>query len=420
MPNHRHLRLPHSIPRSRSAAAIAIALATLLHVAGSVAAPAGPPPAPTVSTLTLVPVDRARSESLPGRIAAFRHSDVRPQVTGMVTERLFEEGSMVQKGQQLYQIDETRYRAILASAVADQRSAEANFKAARSRAERYLALLKSNTVSQQDYDDALAASALAEAGIGVAEAQVELARVDLAYTRIDAPIAGYIGRSRVSVGNLVTANQERALTTITTLDPVYVDMQLPVGQRVQHLLKGEGLADVEVTVVIPITEGSKPMTHPHTGRLKFSEVTTDPATGATTLRAETPNPEGTLLPGMFVHAVLALGEVQSILVPQRATIRTPDGTLLVWVVDQANQVQRRTIEVSGADGNSWVVTSGLLAGDTIVVEGYQRLREGQTVVPDPWSEAPDQNAGADANPNADADGGENASFAYAARTQKAD
>lgn len=414
MPNHRHPFSPHTPVYWRAVAILGFCIAALLCASGTNAAPAGPPPAPTVSTLTLAPVQRPRTESLPGRIVAYRYSEVRPQVTGMVTERLFEEGSMVQKGQHLYQIDETRYRAILGSALADLRSAEANFKAAKSRADRYRTLLSSKTISQQDYDDALAAAALAEAGIGVAEAQVELARVDLAYTRIDAPVSGFIGRSQVSVGNLVTANQERALTTITTLDPVHVDMQLPVGQRVQHLLKGEGLADIKLAVVIPITEGSKPMTHPHTGRLKFSEVTTDPATGATTLRAEVRNPEGTLLPGMFVHAVLSFGEVRTLLVPQRATIRTPDGTLMVWVIDDARQAEQRTIEVSGADTDSWVVTSGLRAGDTIVVEGYQRLREGQTVVPEPWSEAPDRSAGAHANANAHPDG------TPATRTHEAD
>lgn len=364
-------------------AALTGALLSALTPSPAFAAAAGAPPMP-VATLEVAEQAIPRTYSLPGRIAAFRQSDVRPQVNGILTERLFEEGQAVQKGQQLYQIDDTRYRAVLNRAVADLHRAEANLASVKARARRYETLRKSNTVSQQDYDDAVAALDLAEAEIGVARAQVALSRVDVDFSRITAPISGRIGRSLVTVGALVTANQPAALATITALDPVYVDMQESAGQSEVRALLADRGAKNAVPVQLMLDAGDGQRAYPQPGVLKFSEVTMDASTGATTLRAEVPNPDAALLPGMFVHAVLDLGEMEAVLVPQRATTRTPEGELIVWVVDADSIVHRRSIDVRSAFEDNWVVQTGLVAGEIIIMEGYQKVRDGQPVAPEAW------------------------------------
>jgi membrane fusion protein (multidrug efflux system) len=345
-------------------------------------------PVQAVSTLLLEEQSITLSHSLPGRITAYRQSDVRPQVDGIVTLRMFEEGAEVEKGQQLYQIDDTRYKAVLSSAVADLRSAQANLKAVRSRTNRYEELLKSNTISRQEYDDAVAALGQAQAAIGMAQAQVDLAKIDVDYTKVYAPISGRISRSFVSEGALVTANQAQVLATITALDPVYVDMQQSAGEQVLTEVHTQLPGDASVPVQLMLERRNGESRYTHTGYLKFSEVTMDQTTGATTLRAQIPNPEGYLLPGMFVGAVLDLGEVQGLLVPQRATTRTAQGELVVWVVDNERKARRRIIKADSAYQDRWVVSAGLKAGETIIIEGYQKVQDGQQVANADWTKLP--------------------------------
>jgi membrane fusion protein (multidrug efflux system) len=345
-------------------------------------------PVQAVSTLLLEEQSITLSHSLPGRITAYRQSDVRPQVDGIVTLRMFEEGAEVEKGQQLYQIDDTRYKAVLSSAVADLRSAQANLKAVRSRTNRYEELLKSNTISRQEYDDAVAALGQAQAAIGMAQAQVDLAKIDVDYTKVYAPISGRISRSFVSEGALVTANQAQVLATITALDPVYVDMQQSAGEQVLTEVHTQLPGDASVPVQLMLERRNGESRYTHTGYLKFSEVTMDQTTGATTLRAQIPNPEGYLLPGMFVRAVLDLGEVQGLLVPQRATTRTAQGELVVWVVDNERKARRRIIKADSAYQDRWVVSAGLKAGETIIIEGYQKVQDGQQVANADWTKLP--------------------------------
>lgn len=336
----------------------------------------------SVAVHALEPRTITLSQSLPGRIAALRQSQVRPQVDGIVAERLFEEGSSVERGQQLYQIDDARYRATLNSALADLQSARANVEAAAAKSRRYADLVRKGAVSKQDYDDVKAQHAQARAEVAVAEASVDLARVNLGYTKVYAPIGGRIGRSLVTEGGLVTANQAQPLAVITQLDPVYVDMQQSSREALELRSRLDGRDSV--TVRLRLDEGSQDL-YPHPGVLKFSEVTVDQSTGSVTLRAEIPNPEQTLLPGLFVRGVLELGETEALLVPQRATTRTQDGTLTVWVVGADSIANPRSLTVSRAYEDSWVVQSGLEAGDTIIIEGYQKIAPGSTVKTEPWN-----------------------------------
>lgn len=365
------------------AAACLLALAS--HTRKETDVAAATTPVQEVATLLLQPKRIVRRHSLPGRVVASRQSEVRPQVDGIVTRRFFEEGTEVEKGQRLYQIDDTRYKAELSSAIADLRSAQANLTTAQARAKRYGELVQKNAISRQDHDDAVATLGQAQAAIGVAQAKVDLAKIDVDYTKVYAPIAGRISRSYVSEGALVTANQSRELATITALDPVYVDMQQSAGDQSVMDSRAELARDASVPVQLVLERGGIERTYEHSGRLKFSEVTMDETTGSTTLRAEIPNPEGDLLPGMFVRAVLELGEEEALLVPQRATTRTARGDLKVWVVDGENKARQRTIQVDSAYEDDWIVTSGLEAGDTLISEGYQKVQDGQPVSAVAWN-----------------------------------
>jgi membrane fusion protein (multidrug efflux system) len=342
-------------------------------------------PVQEVATERLQPQRIVRRHSLPGRVVASRQSEVRPQVDGIVTRRLFEEGTEVEKGQQLYQIDDTRYKAELSSAIADLHSAQANLEAAQARAKRYGELVQKNAISRQDHDDAVASLGQAQAAVGVAQAKVDLAQIDVDYTKVYAPISGHISRSKVSEGALVTANQTLELATITALDPVYVDMQQSAGDQAVTDSRADLARENSVPVQLVLERGGVERTSAYSGRLKFSEVTMDETTGATTLRAEIPNPEGDLLPGMFVRAVLELGEEEALLVPQRATTRTAQGDLTVWVVDSENKARQRTIQVDSAYEDEWIVSGGLEAGDTLITVGYQKVQDGQLVSTVAWN-----------------------------------
>ena len=338
-------------------------------------------PPQSVSVLEIVPEIIEVTHQLPGRVTPFRQSQVRPQVDGIITERLFEEGADVEKGQQLYQIDDARYAAALNSAKADLKSAQANVKAVDARSKRYADLVKIDAVSKQDYDDVKAQFDQAKAAIAVAQADVAMAEVNFDYTKVYAPISGRISRSFVTEGTLVTANQAENLATITQLDPVYIDIQQSGSEAMDLRARMMGKEEITVKLVLDEKTGEP---YPHQGTLKFSEVTIDETTGSIALRALMPNPDGILLPGLFVRANLDFGSNEVLLVPQRATTRTPEGGLTVWVVTPEGKAQPQTIEAEQTYKDSLIVSSGLKAGDTVIIEGYQKVGPGSAVSPTPW------------------------------------
>jgi membrane fusion protein (multidrug efflux system) len=361
--------------------------ALLLGACGKSAGPAqGAPAAPEVGVITLAPRTVSLSTELPGRTSAYRIAEVRPQVDGIVKKRRFTEGSEVKAGQQLYEIDPAPYRAALLRAEASLASAEAQLTAAQLLTERYGPLREQGVVSKQDYDNAAAASKSGEAAVAAAKAALESARIDLAYTQVRSPIAGRIGRSVVTEGALVTRNQEQALSTVAQLDPIYVDVTQSSAEmlRLQSQMRdgqlqqdGKGKAPVKLT----LEDGTQ---YPREGTLQFSEVTVEPGTGSVLLRAEFPNPDRVLLPGMFVRATLAQGSSsQALLVPQAGVSRNARGEPTVLVVDDKDQVSERIIQVGTSVGSDWLVTGGLTAGERVIVEGLQKARPGMTVKPAP-------------------------------------
>jgi membrane fusion protein (multidrug efflux system) len=337
-----------------------------------------------VSVVTVQEQPIVLSNTLPGRVNAFRQSLVRPQVNGVITERLFEQGTVVKKGQQLYQIDDIQYKAALNSAKADVLSAKANVRRVKAKTNRYKNLLSSNSISQQDYDDVIAELAQAEAAVSVAEASVKMAEVNVEYTRVLAPISGRISRSYVTEGTLVTSNQAATLATITQLDPIYVDMQISGAEVLK--MQQQYSFDNALPVKLIVDENSGDL-YPDTGKLEFAEVMVDSSTGSLTLRAIFPNPNHVLLPGLFVRTEIIFAERTALVVPQRATIRQPDGGLTVYVVDKDNIAQLRPIMSSGVYKDQWIVTDGLAPGDTIIIAGYHKIRPGALVSPQPWQAA---------------------------------
>uniref|UniRef100_A0A0B1Z0X9 Antibiotic transporter n=1 Tax=Pseudomonas frederiksbergensis TaxID=104087 RepID=A0A0B1Z0X9_9PSED len=329
---------------------------------------ASAPPPPDVGVYTVRSQSLTLTTDLPGRTSAYRVAEVRPQVSGILQKRFFVEGTEVKLGQQLYQIDPRTYEAQL-------RRAEANRTTAQNLARRYETLLKTKAVSKQQYDDALAAWKQAEA-------DYQVARIDVQYTRVLSPISGRIGRSTVTEGALVTNGQAQSLATITQLDPIYVDVTQPITKLLglQQALEsgrlqktGENQAEVSLT----LDDGSA---YPIPGTLKFSEVSVDPTTGSVTLRAEFPNPNRKLLPGMFVHALLKEGVQQAaILVPQQAISRDTRGVPSVWVVKADNTVEAREVQTLRTVGNAWLISKGVSEGERIVTEGVQRVRSGIAV-----------------------------------------
>ncbi|HGM5581787.1 TPA: toluene efflux RND transporter periplasmic adaptor subunit TtgA [Pseudomonas putida] len=345
----------------------AVALATLLSgCKKEEAAPAAQ--APLVGVVTLQPQAFTLTSELPGRTSAYRVAEVRPQVNGIILKRLFKEGSDVKEGQQLYQIDPAVYEANLANA-------QANLQATRSLAERYKQLIDEQAVSKQEYDDANAKRLQAEASL-------KSAQIDLRYTKVLAPISGRIGRSSVTEGALVSNGQTNAMATIQQLDPIYVD----VTQSTAELLKlrrdlesgqlqkaGENAAKVQLV----LEDGSK---FAGEGRLEFSEVSVDETTGSVTLRAVFPNPDHTLLPGMFVHARLQAGvNANAILAPQQGVTRDLKGAPTALVVNKDNKVELRQLKASRTLGNEWLIEEGLNAGDRLITEGLQYVRPGAEV-----------------------------------------
>ena len=374
------------------AAALVTALAGCTGRSDSAAAAASAPRKPAqVGVVTLQARSLSLETELSGRTSARLVAEIRPQVSGIVQKRLFTEGEWVQAGQVLYQLDPATYQAAFASAQASVRKAESSVAAARVNAQRNAELLKIDAVSQQVAEDAQATLQQAEADLGVARAALESARINLGYTRITAPISGRIGLSSVTPGALVTASQSTALATVQQLDPVQVDITQSSTEllRLKRLLaegKLKRSGQNEASVRIVLEDGS---TYPEPGRLTFSGVNVNATTGAITLRAVVPNPQGLLMPGMYVRALLQEGVAENaLLVPQQAVTRTPTGGATALVVGADNKVQRRSITVDRAVGNQWQVTQGLAAGERVLVEGSQRARPGDTVDPVPFVPKP--------------------------------
>ncbi|MCW8109888.1 efflux RND transporter periplasmic adaptor subunit [Alteromonas ponticola] len=342
-------------------------------------------PPPAVSVMTLSRENVTLSTSLPGRISPSKQAHVRPQVDGVVVKRFFEEGAKVKKGQQLYQIDDSRYRAQYNSAKADLQSAQANVTTLEARASRVKNLISKNAISEQENDDVTAQLAQARAAKSVAEATTQLAKVNLDYTKVYAPIEGHISRSQVTEGALVTANQTQPMATITQLDPVFIDIQSSGKEvlKIRELMREKGALPVDI--VLNNLTGER---YPHQAELKFSEVTVDETTGAVTLRAVAPNPDGLLMPGLFVKANILMSTDSALLLPQRATTRNPDGSLVVFVVNKKNKVEARPVSVKSLYRDQYVVDQGVAEGESIIVTGYQKVQPGMKVSPQPWGAAP--------------------------------
>ncbi len=357
----------------------ALSFAAALSACGKAAAPAAPPPtAVTVVTLKTAPLTLTRE--LPGRTTPFLVAEVRPQVTGLVTARLFTEGGLVRAGDALYQLDDATYRADTASADAAVARANALLESAQLKARRADELIKIHAISTQDHDNAVAALREAEADVGVAKAALQSAKVRLGYSRITAPIAGRIGKSSVTAGALVTANQSESLATIQQLDPIYVDLSQSSSELLA-LRKAlgddfQGAKDYPVTILLE--DGSR---YDQEGKLTFADVSVDPATGSFALRVVVPNPRGVLLPGMYVRAVVGSGTLQeALLVPQQGISRDPKGAASAMIVTGEGKVEPRTVQVDRTVGDHWLVTGGLSAGDRVIVEGLQKVRPGAIVV----------------------------------------
>ena len=371
------------------------ALSSLLLLAGcekGQGQQAGQASIPEVATVTIEPRQIELSTELPGRTSAYLIAEIRPQVNGIVQKRLFREGSDVQAGQLLYQIDSAPFQVAYDSAKASLGKAQANLPSVRSRAERYKELLADKGVSRQDFDDATAAVGQALAEIEYWKTSVEAARINLGYTRVTAPIAGRIGKSSVTDGALVTAYQPTSLATIQQLDPIYVDVTQSSAELLRlkrGLETGQLSADREQgkKVRILLEDGTP---YPLEGILEFRDVTVDPTTGSFTLRIVVPNPEHLLLPGMFVRAVVQEGIAgDAILVPQQGVSRTPKGEPYALVVDDNGTVQQRMLALNRALGDKWLVSSGLSAGDRVVVEGSLNVRPGAAVKAVPWHSSKD-------------------------------
>ncbi len=335
------------------------------------------PQAPQVSVHVVHSEPLSVTTELPGRTSAFRVAEVRPQVSGIILKRNFVEGSDIKAGESLYQIDPATYQAAWNSAKGDEAKAEAAAAIAHLTVKRYVPLLGTQYISQQEYDQAVATARQADADVVAAKAAVENARINLAYTKVTSPIDGRIGKSSVTEGALVTNGQADAMATVQQLDPIYVDVTESSNDfmrlKQESLQRGDDSKSVQL-----IMENGQP--YSLKGSLQFSDVTVDESTGSITLRAVFPNPQHTLLPGMFVRARIDEGvNPQAILVPQQGVIRTPRGDATVLIVNAQNQVENREVTAAQAIGNKWLITSGLQNGDKVIVSGLQKVRPGVTV-----------------------------------------
>jgi len=340
---------------------------------------------PQVTVFVVKSAPLAVTTELPGRTDAFRVAEVRPQVSGIILRRNFVEGSDVKAGDSLYQIDPASYQAAYDSAKGELVKAEAAANIAHLTVKRYVPLVGTQYVSRQEYDQAVANARQADASVTAAQAGVETARINLAYTKVSSPINGRIGKSSVTEGALVTNGQASALATVQQLDPIYVDVTQSSNDFMQlkqsSLQKGDGTSSVQL-----LMENGQP--YAEKGTLQFSDVTVDESTGSITLRAVFPNPKHMLLPGMFVRARIDEGvQPNAILVPQQGVTRTPRGDATVLVVNAKEQVEMRSVVAPQAIGDRWLITNGLKEGDRVIISGLQKVHPGATVVATPDSAA---------------------------------
>ncbi len=335
-------------------------------------------PPPAVSVVTLAPERVALTRELPGRTRALLIAEVRPLVTGIIRERLYDEGSHVEAGQPLYQLDDATYRTAFRSAEASLARAVASLDIARLNAGRAEELIKTNAISDQEYRNLQATQREVEADVGVANAQLESARVRLSYARIRSPIEGRAGISAVTVGALVTADQAAPLTTVQQLDPIYVDVTQSASEllALRQQLSDTALQQAdEIPVQIVLDDGS---VYTHQGILTFEDAAVDPTTGSVAMRIVVPNPDLLMLPGMYVRAQIGNAVLdEALLVPQQGIARDPKGQAFAMLLNEENLVEQRSVEVRQTIGDKWLVKSGLEAGDRIIVEGLQKVRAGQ-------------------------------------------
>lgn len=353
-------------------------------LAGCGKSPPPAPPPPAVGVVTVTRGTASLTAELPGRIAAVETAEVRPQISGVIRRRLFTEGGFVQAGQLLYEIDDAPYRAALGQAQGALARAQASIRATGLQAQRYRDLVGINAVSRQEADNADASAQQARADVAAQRAAVQSAQVNQNFTRIRAPISGRIGRSLFTPGALVQAGQADPLTTIQRTDTVFVDVTQSAAQvlNLKQAMRSGGISEATgARVQLLLPNGT---TYPVEGRLQFSEVTVDPSSGAVTLRATFANPDGMLLPGMYVRARIVEGQrAEAILAPQQGITRDARGRATALVVDAQNKVEQREVTTDRAVGDKWIVTSGLKEGDRLIVEGLVNLKPGAVVKPGP-------------------------------------
>ncbi|ACU88232.1 efflux RND transporter periplasmic adaptor subunit [Desulfomicrobium baculatum] len=339
-------------------------------------------PAPEVAVVTMQEEEVRLTTELPGRTAVYQMAEIRPQVGGIIQKRAFTEGAEIKAGQLLYQIDPSTYEVAVARAKAAVAKAKAELEPARLKAIRYRDLIRTKAVSQQDHDEVQAGLALAEANVAAAQAELGAAHIDLERTKVLSPISGRIGRSTITPGALVTANQAQAMATVQQLDPIYVDLTQSNTEllRMKHALKSgavQSAGEAATKVSLILEDGA---VYAHEGVLQLAEASVDQSTGSVTLRAVFPNPERDLLPGMYVRAVVEEGVLASaLLIPQQAVVRNAEGQPLAMVVDGEEKVAARPLELDRAVGGDWIVRQGLAAGDRVVIEGLQKARPGVQV-----------------------------------------
>ncbi|CAM7301324.1 efflux RND transporter periplasmic adaptor subunit [Morganella morganii] len=341
----------------------------------------GEMPPPDVKVVTLKAAPLTVSTELPGRTSAYRIAEVRPQVGGIILKRNYKEGSDVKEGESLYQIDPAPFQATLNSAQAELAKARANAELARLTVNRYKPLLGTNYISRQDYDEAVSTHAQAQAAVRAAQAAVQTAQINLNYTKVTSPISGLSGKSNVTEGALVATGQSQPLTLVQQIDPIYVDVTQSSDDylRLKHEIASGAVNKEQGKVAVSlVTAENKDYTHK--GYLEFSDVTVDETTGSITMRAVFPNPQESLLPGMFVRARVDEGvRPDAILVPQQGVIRTAKGGAVVNVVNAKNEIEVRPVTVGQAYGNKWLVTAGVNNGERVVVEGFQKIKQGAVV-----------------------------------------
>lgn len=379
-------------PSCFSRAAAPLLLTALLAAcgqggSGNAQTPGAAPPPPEVGVVTVTLGEVGLFDELPGRLEASRVAQVRARAAGIVQQRLFREGTDVRAGQPLFRIDAAPYQAAVASAQAAVARAQANLGQAKSLAERYKPLVEANAISKQEYANAVAGQKSAEAEVAAGNAAVQTAKINLNYASVVAPISGRIGRALVTEGALVGQGEATPLAMIQQINPMYVNFTQPASDALrlrrafeQGQLKRSGSQGALVHVLLE--DGSE---HPQPGRLLFSDLTVDPTTGQLTLRAEVPNPNGSLLPGLYVRVRLEQAKAgNAVLLPQQAVTRSNQGDS-VMVVAPDGKAAPRSVKVGSAQGTSWVILDGLKAGEQVIVDGFQKLRPGAPVKPVPWN-----------------------------------